>query len=140
MALPRSIEVESLNHPDMIGYAEGLQAGEIRVQQCGSCGFKQWPPRPICANCLESNLSWTQLPGEGRIFTFTISRSSSLAAYKESVPYVIAIIELAGGIRMLGHVDNEDPESLSIGDEVKVEFAEVSNTNLPYWVSKKKDT
>lgn len=133
--LPDKLEVVGLNHLDMAGYIQGLQCSEFRVQRCAGCGHIQWPPRPVCIGCLDDDLEWTPLEGSGHLYAFTISNTASVGAYKALVPYVIGIVETTEGVRLLGHVDTSAPERLKIGDELRVEFASVGETMLPYWRS-----
>jgi uncharacterized OB-fold protein len=44
------------------------------------------------------------------------------AAYRESVPYVVAAITLEEGPRMITNVIGDDALSIQIGDAVVVEF------------------
>jgi uncharacterized OB-fold protein len=131
--LPSNLELSDFDHPDFADYSEGLKAHEFRVQKCKDCGHVQWPPRCACVECLSYSLGWTPLSGRGEIFSFTISRMTSVAAYRSQLPYVIAIIETSEGIRVLGHVDTEDPESLAIGSGVEIHFAEIESGTLPFW-------
>jgi uncharacterized OB-fold protein len=43
-------------------------------------------------------------------------------AFAELVPYVIAIIELEEGVRMLSHIASTDPDNVRCGMQVVVEF------------------
>ena len=49
-------------------------------------------------------------------------------AFSSLVPYVIAIVELEEGIRMLAHVVDVDPGGMRCGMRVRVRFRKVSDT------------
>ena len=50
------------------------------------------------------------------------------------LPYVVAIVELEEGVRMMGNVTDCDPESVEIGMEVEA-YAVLADEKLgiPYW-------
>ncbi|MEM3745442.1 MAG: zinc ribbon domain-containing protein, partial [Candidatus Bathyarchaeia archaeon] len=46
--------------------------GERKIMgvKCNKCGKILVPPRPLCPNCLSTNLSWIQLKGKGKLITY----------------------------------------------------------------------
>jgi uncharacterized OB-fold protein len=100
--------------------------GRVSVPKCDSCGTVVVPPKPYCFNCLGQSFTWTDLPGTGTIYTFTVVRHPLNAALKDVVPYVSGIIELDGtqgaGARLMGNIVDCDPEDVQIGDAVELIF------------------
>ena len=47
--------------------------------------------------------------------------------FKDELPYVVAMIELDEGVRMMGNVTDVDAESVRIGDKVQVWFADAGD-------------
>jgi uncharacterized OB-fold protein len=87
---------------------------------------------PCCYACQGRAFTWTDLPGSGTIYSFTVVRHPLRPDLRDVVPYVSAIIELDGtqgaGARIQANVIGCDPDSVRIGAAVKVEFERVSAT------------
>ena len=101
-------------------YWDGCAAGELKIQRCGDCGEHQFYPRVICAHCTSRNLAWVTASGRGRIASFTVVRRAISKAYE--APYVVALIDLEEGVRMMSTMVDADPERVSVGATVTVDF------------------
>jgi len=101
-------------------YWDGCNVGELRLQQCNDCHRHQFYPRTVCSHCDSRQLNWVTAAGEGRIASFTVVRRAISRAY--SAPYVVALIDLAEGVRMMSNVVDADPEAVRVGDHVRVDF------------------
>jgi uncharacterized OB-fold protein len=105
---------------------EGCHDGELRLQKCGSCGHVQFYPRTICSQCLSDMLTWEVASGDGVIASFTVVRQSVSKTYAEKVPYIVALIDLAEGPRMMSVIDGVEPDQVPVGDAVHVAFKQWS--------------
>ena len=101
-------------------YWEGCRAGELKLQRCSDCGEHQFYPRNICAHCMSRNLAWITASGRGQIASFTVVRRAISKAY--DAPYIVALIDLDEGVRMMSNVVDADPEQVGVGDTVTVDF------------------
>lgn len=106
--------------------------GKLAAARCDHCGTMQLQQPGHCFVCQHREFTWTDLPGTGTIYTFTVVRHPLRPQLQEAVPYVSAIIELDGtqgaGARIQANVIDCDPDLVRIGDKVKVEFEKVSDT------------
>jgi uncharacterized OB-fold protein len=98
----------------------GCRHNELRIQLCADCDCFQFYPRTICSHCDSNNLSWRAVSGRGRIASFTVVRRGISHAY--TAPYVVALIDLDEGPRMMSNIVGSDPETIAIGDAVDVQF------------------
>ncbi|MEQ8857076.1 MAG: Zn-ribbon domain-containing OB-fold protein [Pseudomonadales bacterium] len=105
-------------------YWAGCRAGELRLQHCEGCRRHQFYPRLMCSHCGSRDLSWQQASGRGTVASFTVVRRGVSAAYP--APYVVALIDLPEGVRMMSTLVDVDPESVRIGDPVQVAFESVN--------------
>ena len=64
-------------------------------------------------------MEWKAASGKGSVHTYTIVRQSSDPHFHERVPYVVALIDLDEGVRMLSNVIDCDPQSITIGMRVR---------------------
>jgi uncharacterized OB-fold protein len=106
--------------------------GRLVVPRCTSCGTFVLPPQPYCFHCRSHSFEWTELPGTGTVYTYTVVRHPLHPRLSEVVPYVAAVIELDGtqgaGARMTGNVTDCDPDAVTVGDRVEIWFDRVSDT------------
>ncbi len=86
--------------------------------ECLSCGKRYYPPRKVCPICHSRNLRDVKLPERGKVLTFTVIRVPP-RGYEKYAPYVIAIVELIDGTRVLAQLTDIEPEEVNIGIEVE---------------------
>jgi len=103
-------------------YWQGCRDKELSLQFCNSCNKHQFYPRIICATCGNSELEWQKASGHGTIGSFTVVRRGVSEAY--TAPYVVALIDLEEGVRMMSQVltSNPDDSRLRVGANVTVAF------------------
>ena len=92
---------------------------------CGGCGLVFFPPRQFCPGCWGEDLAWERMGGGGTVWTFT---EVHVAFYDDTwagdVPYVVAVVELDEGPRLLANIVEADTGSPAIGDRVESVFEE----------------
>ncbi len=113
--------------PETKAFWEGTCAHQLLLPWCNDCGEPHFYPRSICPHCLSSNLEWRPASGRGKLHTYVINHKP---AKGRTAPYVIAVIELAEGPRMLSNVETDGeptPEKLIIDMDVEVYFDNVTD-------------
>lgn len=95
--------------------------GEFLLQHCASCGYQQHYPRNLCVRCWSEDLSWTPASGAGVIWTFTVVEIPGHPAWAAEVPYVIAVVELDEGPRVMTRIVNCDVERARVGMRVTLQ-------------------
>jgi uncharacterized OB-fold protein len=108
--------------PETAPFWQGCHDHKLLLQYCTACRKHQFYPRMICANCLSGPLEWREASGRGTVATYTIVTRAVSPAYAADVPYVIALIELEEGPRMMSNVIGCDVESVKSGIAVEVVF------------------
>ena len=82
--------------------------------------------------CQHHEFEWVELPGTGTIYSFTVVRHALAPELANAVPYVSGVIELDGtqgaGTRMICNIVDCDPDTVRIGNPVRVVFEKVSDT------------
>jgi uncharacterized OB-fold protein len=109
---------------------DGCARGVFLLQRCTVCSTFRHPPSPICPNCLSSEHEWLEATGHGRIYTFVIVRESLRRGWEELVPYVVAVVDLDEGPKLVTNVVNIDPDLVTIGMRGKIEFTRVSDAMM----------
>jgi len=99
----------------------------LSIPKCRACGKYHFYPRELCPHCHSDDLEWTDVSGKGEIYSFTIARKPAGPVYAGDVPYIIAMIALDEGPRMLTNLVVDDVETVQIGDRVAVQFEDVTD-------------
>ena len=110
----------------------GTLEDKLLVQECSVCGHRQLYGRSLCTNCHAAVLNWIEATGRGTIYSRTIIRQNPSRSFKHLIPFVVALIDLDEGPRMMSNVVGTPAEEVKIGDRVRVTFEPVSDaTALP---------
>ena len=103
---------------------------ELRLQRGRASGKLVFPPRPHYAGEFE----WVKVSGRGRVLTFVVTRPPFLPAFAHQVPFVIAVVELEEGPRLVGNILECAVESVRSGMPVEVVFEDLTErVTLPQW-------
>lgn len=105
-------------HPDIFAESD-FRSGEARLYgtKCGQCNEIFFPRRLACPRCHSAKfMSAERLAATGRIHALThVARPA--AHYPN--PYMLALIDLEGGPRILAQV-KDSPDDIRIGDSVEL--------------------
>ena len=93
----------------------------IRAYQCKGCGTHSLIDNVYCTICRESkSFQEVNINGKGTVFSFTKIFVAE-ERFQAETPYVVAVIESEEGLRLLGRIQKEDSEKVSIGSNVELE-------------------
>lgn len=107
-------------------WREFPQRYRLEAAKCNGCDKILYPPRVACPACGGTSFETSVLPRDGKVVTFTIVRVPP-AGFTEQTPLPIALVELADGVRVMVQIgDVADPEEISIGMPVRLEFRRIS--------------
>src|SRR6266403_1333125 len=115
--------------PEAKPYWDGLREQKLMLPKCGACAHVFWYPRVACPRCHTRNIGWIQSKGRGTLHAFEIGYQSFNKAFKVPPPYVLAMVELAEGPRMLSNLINveADPKTLRCDMPVEVVFTKLTD-------------
>lgn len=117
--LPRP-EIDAVNAP----YWEGLQQGRLLFQTCAVCGLRWLPPRSECPRCLADDPLWTQAGGRGRVLSWVVYHRALHPAFEQRLPYVVALVELEEGPRLMTNLTGVEPDALRADMPVRLQIAQ----------------
>ena len=106
---------------------KGCQQHELLIQKCQDCGGSQFPPRVVCVSCSSMNLEWIKTQGKGVVYSYTVVHRAPTKALSVDAPYVVAMIDLEEGVRILSWLVDFPVEELKVGLPVAVTFADVTD-------------
>lgn len=121
--------------PDVRGfgrpYWDGAKEGKLLLPACPGCAAMSWPPRVQCPDC-GSAMGWAPACGRGVVHTFTVVRQAADPFLNARVPYVVAMIDLEEGPRVMSNVIGCDVNAVHIGMAVSVTFVDAGeDLSLP---------
>ncbi|HMZ60588.1 MAG TPA: OB-fold domain-containing protein [Leptospiraceae bacterium] len=87
-------------------------------KKCNSCGQHMLNPSFACANCGSDAIDVFEFKGTGEIYTFTVVMVG-FGHLAPRAPYVLAIVSLEEGLKVLTIVEDLDKDKASIGIKVK---------------------
>ena len=105
---------------------EAAKAGKLRLPRCTACGKFHFYPRPFCPHCYHRGVEWADVSGRGTVHSFYVAHRPAHPAFKDRVPYVVALVDLAEGPRMMTNIVDCPPEAVSIGMPVQVVFRKLT--------------
>ena len=120
-----SLRLPDVTDPLTAPFWAGTRAGEIRVQQCDDCGYRRWPPAPLCPQCLGLSAEWTSLDDQGTVLSSCVYHRALAPAFRDEIPYAVVYVQLAGGPRMYGQYDGA-PGEVTARQPVRAAFRELS--------------
>lgn len=107
---------------DSAPYWAAARERRLLLRKCNACGALHFMPRHLCPICWSDSLEWIESGGKGTVHSFTVIRRAPLPAFAPHAPYVVALIDLDEGPRMMANLLGEDALSVKIGDRVEVTF------------------
>lgn len=116
--------------PETAHFWAGTAAGELRLQRCRGCDRAYFPPQPTCPHCAGDDIEIVRSSGRGSLHGYVITHR---AAPGFTAPYVIAVVELEEGPRLLTNLVDvaPDPAALTLDLPVEVTFTPVDDVVLP---------
>jgi uncharacterized protein len=94
---------------DTDSYWSAVTGGRLVVQCCRACGRHQFYPTSVCGHCRRRDLDLVAPSGEAQILSWTTVRRAPSAEFRDEVPYVDALVELAEGPVLMCRVGAEVP-------------------------------
>jgi uncharacterized OB-fold protein len=105
-------------------WREAVPRYRLLGKECVGCGSKFFPARPVCTRCGSTEFKDYKLAEAGEVVTWAVVRNAPLG-FERYVPYVVALIELDDGMRLLSQVVDVDPGDVKAGMRVEAVFRKV---------------
>jgi len=94
----------------------------LLIQRCLGCGVLRHPPRPMCPQCNALEWDTIEASGRGTVYSFVMPRHPPLPWFDDG--YIVALVELEEGTRLVSNLVDVAPDAVSIGMPVEVRFEE----------------
>jgi hypothetical protein len=108
--------------PETARYWQAAREHRLEIQHCNACGKFWFPPSQSCPHCLAADFAWTRVSGAGKVFSFVTYHRVYHPAFAKDVPYVVALVELDEGPRLLTNIIGVPPQDVTCDMPVTVTF------------------
>lgn len=103
-------------------YWDGAAEGRLLLRRCAACGRAHHYPREFCPHCWSEDVAWEPASGRAVLYTWSVVHTNDLPPFRDRLPYVAAVVELAEGPRMMTTLADCDPTQLQVGMELVADF------------------
>ncbi|MCX8200536.1 MAG: Zn-ribbon domain-containing OB-fold protein [Candidatus Caldarchaeum sp.] len=100
-------------------FFDGLKEGKVYATKCPVKNVFFFPPQADCPYCMDENLEWVEINGEGVLLTYTVVNVKP-ASYLHYPDYVVAIARMNEGFNVLCWMNVDDVSKLKIGTKVRL--------------------
>ncbi len=136
--VPDDLDANSMMRPasskDTRFFWDGVNAHELRIQKRAD-GSLQHPPVPALWRDPSDEVGpsdYLVASGKGGVFSFVVHHAPRVPG--RTLPFVIALVELEEGVRMLGELRNVDPATVEIGMPVRATYIDFPDGDAgPAW-------
>lgn len=111
-------------------YWDCVARSEFQIPWCLSCGAPHFPPRAFCPECWSDDLEWRTTSGRATLISYTRVEANAPTAFRDMVPFVMAIVRLEEGPQLLTHIVG-DTSSLECDAPLMLDWAVVAERRLP---------
>ena len=108
--------------PESLPYWQAASEHRLALPKCEDCQKFWFPPSRTCPHCLSANFSFQNVSGKGKIFSFVTFHRIYRPAFTNDVPYVVALIELDEGPRLLSNIMSVTHDQVKCEMRVDVVF------------------
>ena len=108
--------------PESLPYWQAAKEHRLALPKCEDCSQFWFPPSRTCPHCLSTNVSFQNVSGRGKVFSFVTFHRVYRPAFAEDVPYVVALVELEEGPRVLTNILGVTHEDVRCEMPVEVVF------------------
>jgi uncharacterized OB-fold protein len=109
-------EVTALTAP----YWEAAERGAVALQRCLDCGHVWHPPMPTCPHGTAHRIEWFDATGAGSLHSVTAVHHAAHPAVGERLPYLVALVDLVEGPRIITTLLDADESGVRMGMPVRI--------------------
>jgi uncharacterized protein len=106
--------------PDTQFFWNGLRDNKLLIQRCGGCGQLRHPPRPMCPQCRSLDWEAVESSGRGTVYSYVLPHEPKFPFF--DYPYVVVLVELEEGVRLVSNLTDIDPADVMTGMPVRVHY------------------
>lgn len=106
----------------------------LLLQWCVPCDAVVFYPRDVCPTCLGDDLEWRAAAGTGTVYAISVQHRAGPGRDEAAGPYVVALVDLPEGARLMTNIVGSDPDDVAVGQSVRVQWHGLPDgRNLPFF-------
>jgi hypothetical protein len=109
---------------ETVPFWTAAKENRLVIPRCRTCDNTWFPPTHVCPSCGADNYAWVEASGRGKVFSFVVIHRIYHPGFADKVPYVVAVIELDEGPRLISNVVGVAPDLVRCDMPVRVVFDE----------------
>jgi hypothetical protein len=113
--------------PESAPFWQAAKEHRLLIPRCNHCGRSWFPPSLRCMHCLSEDIGWAAASGRGKIHSFVTFHRLYHPAFADELPYVVAVVELAEGPRLLTNIVDVSLDNVRCGMPVRVVFDDAND-------------
>ncbi len=113
--------------PDAGPYWDAAKENRFVIQQCNDCDAWRFFPSHLCPSCGSDKAEWKEASGKGTIHSYTEVYRGPTAEFRAHTPYMIVLVDLEEGPRIMTNLIGENLDQCQIGAPVEVCFEDRHN-------------
>lgn len=106
---------------DSESWWQAVQDRRLVVNTCGACRRNSLYIRPFCPHCWSEDVAPTEASGHATLYTWSVIHQNA-APFDTHVPYVVAMVDLVEGPRLMTVIEDCPPEKLRAEMELIIGF------------------
>ena len=116
---------EPANRPtidsDSESWWQAIHDRRLMINTCAGCGRNSLYVRPFCPHCWSEDVAQAPASGRAKIYTWTVVHQNA-APFDTCTPYVVAMVDLAEGPRLMTVIEDCPAENLRADMELTIAF------------------
>lgn len=122
--------------PETASFWKACNEERFLVQECRQCGRTQYPYRAMCCHCWSSDIRDRQISGGGHVWSYSVVHRNQTQPFSAWGTYVVAVIELPEGVKVISNVVGCSPDAVRVGMPVQLAFASAAERGkIPVFVA-----
>lgn len=122
--------------PESEPYWKAAADEKLLLSSCPDCGLVIHYPRARCPDCF-AETEWMEASGDGTVYSYSVTER--MEGWPEAnLPLIVAYVELTEGPRIMTNLVDCEPDEISVGAPVSVEFvpSEQEDIGIPVFCLK----
>ena len=104
---------------------EATRTRTYLLQWCDACSAPIYYPRYACPSCSGTGLSWRSASGRGVVHSYSVVHVPPAPWLAERLPYIVGLVDLEEGVRVLTNIVDCDPGTLRVDLPVEVTWEDL---------------
>ncbi|ACY99020.1 bifunctional MaoC family dehydratase N-terminal/OB-fold nucleic acid binding domain-containing protein [Thermomonospora curvata] len=119
---PKALRPRPAINRDNAFWFEAAKQRRLVIQRCAACKTLRHPPGPCCPHCGSFDWDTVEAAGTGQVYSYIVAHHPPHPAFE--MPYVVALVELTEGTRLVTNLVGIAPDKIEIGMPVVLDWLE----------------